>query len=372
MKILFRNPLKVKYLFNWGLPMLMMLYLLGTTRAFSQARTDTTVENKSSWYVFPTLFYTPETSLGAGGAGIYFFALDGRRPSSIQADLSGTLNGQYSLNFRPEFYRISGKQRIFGDIALSSYPDQFFGIGPETTDKMEEEFSSRYLDLVTQFEQQVVRNLYVGLRARIRYENVFEVKEEGILDNSNIDGREGSTISGVGPVVTLDKRDRIFYPHRGLYGNFYSLLHTPWLGSEYNFNRFVFDLRKYSPLYNSQVLALQAYLEAVSGQVPFSIMPELGGPLMMRGYLKGRFRDNVFATIQSEWRFPIKSKFKGALFGSVGTVTRKIDAFRIDNLEFAGGIGIRYQLNDEGVHVRLDYALGLEGGGFYITSLQPF
>lgn len=37
-----------------------------------------------------------------------------------------------------------------------------------------------------------------------------------------------------------------------------------------------------------------------------------------------------------------------------------------------GGAGLRYQLNDEGTHLRLDYALGKEGGGLYITALTPF
>jgi hypothetical protein len=43
-----------------------------------------------------------------------------------------------------------------------------------------------------------------------------------------------------------------------------------------------------------------------------------------------------------------------------------------DGLEIAGGVGVRYRLGEAGVHIRLDYARSLDGGGLYITAQDPF
>jgi len=138
--------------------------------AAAQSPADSSDANDTSWYAFPTVFYTPETSLGLGAAGGLFFATDAGRPSSLQGDVSATLNGQYALNLRPELYRGAGRQRLFGDIALSAYPDVFYGVGPGAAEEREEEFTSRYVDAILQAEQQVGAGWRVGLRSRVRRE----------------------------------------------------------------------------------------------------------------------------------------------------------------------------------------------------------
>ena len=102
------------------------------------------------------------------------------------------------------------------------------------------------------------------------------------------------------------------------------------------------------------------------------MLPQLGGMLRMRGYREGRFRDDVTASVQAEWRFPVWWRFDGALFAGTGAVSARISTFGAEGLEVAGGAGLRFRLNDAGVHLRLDYALGKEGGGLYITAAQPF
>ncbi len=325
----------------------------------------------TSWYAFPTLFYTPETSFGGGAAGGYFVSLGTGRPSSLQGDVSATLKGQYAANLRPELYRRDGRQRLFGDIAFSRYPDVFYGIGPETTEAMEEDFTSRYVDAIVQVEQRIATGWRAGLRMRFRHEIVSDIEPSGLLDGATVPGAGGGTVLGMGLIVTRDTRDRAFYPQRGTYVTAYVLGHPTGLGSDFDFTRAVIDARKYVPV-SRHLVALQAYGEAVGGTAPFSVLPRLGGPLRMRGYLEGRFRDDVYATAQAEWRFPVWGRFGGALFGGAGAVAGRIDALGADGLEAAGGAGIRYRLNDEGVHIRLDYAIGREGAGLYITARDPF
>lgn len=325
-----------------------------------------------SWYAFPTLYYTPETSLGGGAAGGYFVRTAAAGPpSSVQGDASATLRGQYTLNLRPELYGREGNWRLFADGALHEYPDVFYGIGPATEEAEEEDFTSRYVDAVLQAERRVAPGLRVGLRARIREEAITEVEAGGRLENPSLPGSDGGTTAGIGVVVTRDTRDRLFYPHRGTHGVAYVVHHQGWLGSDFDFVHVAVDLQRYLPAGRS-VIALQGYGEAVSGTASFTVLPRLGGPRRMRGYREGRFRDNVFATLQAEWRVPIRGRFEGAVFAGTGAVAPRLGALGADGLELAGGAGVRYRLNDEGVHLRLDYALSVEGGGLYITALDPF
>lgn len=132
------------------------------------------------------------------------------------------------------------------------------------------------------------------------------------------------------------------------------------------------DAQKYFPLSARQVIGLQFYFEGVNGEVPFSILPPMGGSQYMRGYYEGRFRDNIFTTLQGEWRFPIKSRFRGGVFVGIGEVAGSVAELSTSYVEFSGGSGLRYRLNEEGIHIRLDYAIGEKGNGLYITTLQPF
>ncbi len=200
------------YRFDW---VLFVLLLLTSGVAEAQTAADSSDSDDTSWYAFPTVFYTPETSLGGGAAGGVFFSQHAGRPSSLQGDMSATLNGQYAVNLRPEWYRRAGRQRVFSDIALSTYPDVFYGIGPDAPEAQEEEFTSRYVDAILQAEQQVDTAWRMGLRGRVRREVVTEVETDGLLDGPEIPGHDASTIVGLGPVVTRDTRDRLFYPRRG-------------------------------------------------------------------------------------------------------------------------------------------------------------
>lgn len=341
--------------------------------ATSTATVDTTMEEApTSWYVFPTLFFTPETSLGGGAAAGSFFPLGTGRRSSVQGNLSATLRGQYQLNAVSELYLSDERQRLVAEMNLVAFPDVFYGIGPQTTDAMEEDYESQFVDTFVQFEQRVIEGMGIGLRARLRHEVITEIEDGGLLDGPTVSGNDGGTAFGVGPVATWDTRDRVFYPHRGQFVTVFGLVHDGAFGSTFDFARGVLNARQYLPIGPEHVVALQGYAEAVSGAAPFTVLPQLGGMLRMRGYREGRFRDDVMATVQAEWRFPVWWRFDGALFAGTGAVSDRIGTFGAEGLEVAGGAGLRFRLNDAGVHLRLDYALGKEGGGLYITAAQPF
>ena len=44
----------------------------------------------------------------------------------------------------------------------------------------------------------------------------------------------------------------------------------------------------------------------------------------------------------------------------------------VKKLIFAGGPGIRFLLNEEGLNFRIDYGYGRDGGSFYFTLGEAF
>lgn len=138
---------------------LLIIFFSANQVLFAQSAPDSTFETKTSHYLFPTLFFTPETSLGGGGAYGFFTGLKGERPSSVQLDVSATLKGQYGLNIRPDIYRLNGRQRISGELGINYFPDLFYGIGPQTPDDFEEEFTSRYVETIVQLEEEIATNI---------------------------------------------------------------------------------------------------------------------------------------------------------------------------------------------------------------------
>lgn len=369
-------------------PMLTVLFLVSSpadaqnapgTRADTTAGSDASrgvprpeTESETSWYALPAVYYTPETSLGLGAAGGVFLTSDKTWPSSIQGDLSATLRGQYAVNVRPELYRRGGRQRLFADLSVTAFPDSFYGIGPDTPESAEEDVTTRFFDAQVQLERPLTPGWRVGVRIRVRHETVTEIEGDGLLASGRVPGADGSTVLGIGPLVTRDTRDRPFYPRRGTFAFAYAVVHPGWMGSTSDFSRVVVDARHYLSVGKDQAIALQIYGEAVAGTAPFTILPRLGGPLRLRGYLNGRFRDDVYGTAQGEWRFPVRGRFRGALFAATGAVAPRWSTFGAEGLEVAGGLGVRYRVSEEGVHIRLDYAVGLNGGGLYITAQDPF
>jgi len=351
---------------------MMLLALICAPAMYAQAPSDSATDVPGSWYAFPTITYAPEISLGGGAAAGFFRASETGRPTSVQGDVLVTLRGQYMLNLNAEVYTGADRLRATADISLQHFPDVFYGIGPNASTDSEEDFTSRFADTAVQAEHRVTRNWRVGVRGRFWSEDITEVAEDGLLDTMPIAGREGSSSVGVGLVTTWDSRDRVFFARRGSFVEMYATVHPQLAGTDAGFSRGVVDARQYMALGSDHVLALQGYAEAVSGRAPMSLLPKLGGMQRMRGYREGRYRDNVLLTAQAEWRFPIVWRLSGAVFGSVGGVAPHFDRWAADGVEQAAGAGIRYRLNEQGVHIRFDYAVGREGAAFYLTALQPF
>ena len=134
----------------------------------------------------------------------------------------------------------------------------------------------------------------------------------------------------------------------------------------YTFDRVDLDLRQWvSFLSERRVLFGRVFAstsDAAGGQqVPFFLMPTLGGNDSLRGFRDYRFRGPHALLVQGEYRFEIWSGLDGALFYDAGKVAMRRGDLDFRNLESDYGFGFRFN-TDNGIVVRVDAAFGSNDG----------
>ena len=334
---------------------------------------DTTrTERSANWLILPFASYSPTTKL-AGGlvVGYYRPEREGKRASSLQSTITVTQRRQIIVGITPELYLNENQWRIFADLKGRHFPDSFYGIGGGTPEDAEEKYTARNLLADLTIQRRINPDLRIGPRVFLRGGTVDPDSSTGLLGRDVVAGANGGFVAGLGGTVFWDARDSRYYPTKGTYAETAFTVHSAALGSDFTFGKLEVDLRGYNAL-GPGVLAGQVYTETVMGTAPFDLLPLLGGSERLRGYREGRFRDNVYWTAQTEYRFPLFWRLKGAAFTSVGEVAPRIGGELFQNVEAAIGLGGRLKFTEDGVHGRLDVAYSRTGIELYVSLGEAF
>jgi hypothetical protein len=149
-------------------------------------------------------------------------------------------------------------------------------------------------------------------------------------------------------------------------------------GADVAYTRYGVDGFRYFDLYGGdRVLILRGRMEGVVGaddQIPFTDLPRLGGPVLLRGYARDRYRDRVAMLATIEYRYPIWRQLGGFLFVDGGRVVPGLaDAGRAalapQLLRVGGGGGLEL-LQGEIFRMRAQVA-GSPEGFFFQLALEP-
>lgn len=339
----------------------------------SVAVPDTITRGKVSKIILPAVFYTPETRIGGGGAaGLYWTSTPDGPTSSVLAALIYTQRSQITASVAPDLYLAGDRYRLSGAMAYFDFPDHFYGVGQDTPESAKEEFSARTFETMLRFQWKLAPGLRLGPMYYLRYRDFYKVEEGRSIDSGMLVGTDGGLSSGAGFSLEWDRRDSQFYPTRGTYAILEGALFDGMLGSDYDFTRLSADVRVFRPVRRRHVLAFQGVAAVSGGTVPFHLLPGVGGQNMLRGYYDGRYRDNLMAMVQAEYRFPVWKRLGAVVFAGAGNVSSRFDNFALDDLKYGGGAGLRYRVSPEGVNIRLDYAVTPISSGMYITIQEAF
>lgn len=364
--ILFTSYLLVTQLYGQEAP-------IDNTSPLDSANSTT---DKNSLFPLPVVYYTPESGLFFGVSLLYNFYIDREKPinaSQIQLAAGYTTKDQLLIFLPFQLYWNKNKWRSTGELGFYNYAYPFYGIGNNNEQDVSTTYRALFPRLRVFYLKEVKPNLYAGARYWFENYDIIKWEDNGNFIQSEIEGATDNRTSGIGPALIYDTRDGIYYPTKGHYLESYIELNNTYTGSTHNYGAISFDYAYYYPLFDKTVIAGNAFSLSNFGTVPFNRLAQLGGNKKMRGYFQGFFQDKKLLLGQLEIRQELFWRFGVVAFGSVGQVAEKFDEFGMDRWNYAGGAGLRFRFDmKKKINVRLDYAVGNNSSGFYISFNEAF
>jgi hypothetical protein len=95
-------------------------------------------------------------------------------------------------------------------------------------------------------------------------------------------------------------------------------------------------------------------------EIPFFMLPSLGGGSTLRGFSSWRFRDRDSLLLQAEWRIMANRFFETALFYDTGKVAARPSDLNLRDMPHDWGLGFRFH-GPTATVLRIDVARGDEG-----------
>lgn len=338
---------------------------------------ESTEEEGGSLIPLPVIFYQPETGLGFGLTAInYYRATPGDTispPSSIAFVGIYTTKKQLVLAVSTDMFVAEDEWRLSSSASYSKFPTTYWGIGNDTPDSAEEDYTPQALTLKAWPQKKIAEGWYAGVAANVIDRSISEAAEGGLIDSGLAPGVDDEQSIGLGASLIRDSRDNRVYPRRGSYHKLLvDLFADAWFGDN-GFGVYTLDLRRYLPAAGTHVVALQALGIATSGEPPFDLYPQLGGEAVLRGYFQGRYRDRSLLALQGEYRLPLFWRLGLVGFVGFGQVAPDIGSFGLDRFWASGGAGLRFLLaRREGLNIRADFAFGEGSSGFYLSIGEAF
>lgn len=330
----------------------------------------------------PTAYYTPEKKFGVGLLMIGLYKTDNAKaneqPSSVVLNSFVSTNNSYGVDVENMTFYNGGKQRLQLGLTLHNEAKLYYGQGIKDgdIDLNHHEFEEQLYSFKPFWMNEVADNYFLGVGADLTYakaDKLALVDTDVLIDTSTTLPNNLST----GLVVTslYDSRDYrlnatqgwLFQIDAGLYkNNQYSTFST------YNLElAHYIDLSSTSLLANTPgLIAWQIQGQFTQGDVPWNMLPDLGGSSAMRGYIKGRYRDNQMAMGQVEYRLPVFQRYGMVFWGAVGSVANKVSDLN-DEWLTSYGTGFRFKLKDN-INLRFDVGVGQNETNFYLNVNEVF
>ena len=331
----------------------------------------------------PVVVYTPETHVGVGGLGVALFKniheTIPTRTSNVEMVFLYTSRHQIILIPRYTIFT-KGEKWMFEGLGeeLINFKDFYYGRGDKTPSSNIEQVTYNVLGWENRVGRKLFanRHLFVGAETRAIYYYDLKTEPNGLLENNKNTGYNGSKSVGLGPALTWDERDNVVNASRGFYWDFRYSAYLKELGGSVSYHRIIFDLRKYLTLNTAKrhILAFQLYNNFVRGEAPFKELAELGGPRVLRGYYRGRFRDNYMSAFQTEYRMPLYKRLGFVAFAGVAKVYGP-ESVNLEGLHYSYGGGLRFTINKkERLNIRFDWGKGdsENHGYFYLGFAESF
>lgn len=332
-----------------------------------------------SWVVAPLLAYSPETSVQFGLGSVLLFkpkdALPTDRSSTLFFAARYTLNQQITASPTYAIFSPGEKYTHRGKINFRKFPQFYYGIGNDTPESNEELYGINTLSIEHVSYRNVVGKLYAGAGLRFFRSYNLDLKEGGLLETTAPIGIRANTAVGMDFGLLFDNRNNLTSTTTGILAEFRQQVHRKFLGSDFDYSLSKLDVRTYWAPFEQRndILAWQLYAYLSFGDTPFNELAPLGSDIIMRGYYQGRYLDQKHVATQAEYRMQVWKKLSAVAFAGLGDVSPQLSTFRLNELKYSLGAGLRYAvLPEENLNIRFDFAIGKDTQNFYINISEAF
>jgi hypothetical protein len=187
-------------------------------------------------------------------------------------------------------------------------------------------------------------------------------------------GEELSYLHSQG-TVGFDWRPAEGYARRG---GFYGVTFHDYKDNEeeFGFQQVDYDVVQHFPiLRETWAISLHGLVQTTflkgDQEIPYHMLPSLGGGSNLRGYSSWRFRDRNSLLLQGEWRIMVNRYLDTAFFYDTGKVTARTEDLNLSGLKHDYGFGVRFH-GPISTPLRVELAKSPEGLVLVFSSSAVF
>ncbi|WP_179137711.1 outer membrane protein assembly factor BamA [Candidatus Entotheonella palauensis] len=265
------------------------------------------------------------------------------RGSFISQEARATLSFPYFLAQRTSFTQ-----------TLSALNDHLLAEALGVIDP-QPDFDLFSITSISRIDRELVDNLTASVGLDLSYNDFYNVNADAETEASTEDNL---LVIQFGE-LTYNTSNDFLNPTRGFLLRGRLDHSTTGLLSDVNFAKFELEGRHYLPIWWKMIFAtrlvlgtIQPYSTTNSDEIPRNVRFFAGGPGSVRGFRLNRLGPldsdddpvggNSLIEGSTELRFPIAGQLWGALFVDFGNVYTKPFTYRLNDLRYAAGPGIRY------------------------------
>lgn len=205
-------------------------------------------------------------------------------------------------------------------------------------------------------KRKVYKRFYAGLSgALVKANTTFDFLDPA-TGEKYVDKQ---TVNNIGINFLYDNRDNINYPTKGLHVFMNNRFFQDWMGNDSSFASIEFSYNFYFNFKSEKrVMLLRYYSKTSFGEVPFQGQNVVRGD-DIRGYSKGKYRNNQLYSYQVEYRHRFENRFGFVAFAGIAAVVPDMMSMLTTHYLPGAGVGLRYMLiKKEKINIGIDVAVG--------------
>lgn len=317
--------------------------------------------------------YSAATSAGLGGTASGLYSWDRSDPTLPKSNVSifanASLAGMLAVGLRGNNFLPHQRYRFDYQMLIYTFPSKFWGIGYENglNDANKSDYNRVKFQFKPDFLFRLNDAIYVGPVVDIEWVNGF-----GFENASLLEGQDKSVASyGAGFNFTYDTRDFVLNAFRGNYFCWEQMFYPSGFGNNYAFSYTDLTYCGYRQVWKGGVLAMELHTLFNYGDVPWTMMAQVGVLGRMRGYYEGQYRDRNIMEGQVELRQHIKGRNGIAVWVGLANVFPNFGHIYLKQTLPNYGVGYRWEFKKR-VNIRFDMGFTNDKPNFTFNINEAF